>query len=304
MITFLGRIVTLYIIILSITAGFLVNYALKYVLVKYGMDFILPYSNYISWSVFIVLYGSNLKRLWIYTPENHGQILVSGIPSIFGTKDIVDSDNIERPTKQRAVFEGWSGKWPWETAAKDSNPISLVKTTPLNISVEAQSADNLTIKAKFVGAMSAIPDANLVWHNRANESAAVDLYKARIHAEAQKLIREGLSAAIVVDPTKFFKPLNDLFGGKKINEEEQRTGRFVSSITVEFAVRDEGTQKLDEAKANASKVRDILDTIIPACGGNQILEQAVAIEVLGLGKAEIPTNINITDPGKGKKGKS
>lgn len=307
MITLLGRVLlstTLHVILASGAFGVLIYYVLWYITTKYGIDISQRNLGFLAVSVFTVLYGSNTKHFWIYTPENYGRILISRIPSLFGVEDITNSEKIERPKKQRAVFEGLAGKWPWETSAQENNPISLTKTTPLNVSVDAQSSEGLTIKVKLVGAMSAIPDSNLVWHNRASESAAIDLYTARINAEAQTLIRGGSSDSILANPTEFFEELKKLFGGDRITEEEQRTGRFVSNITVESAVRDTSTQKLDEARANAVKVKEILDTVIPSCGGNQILEQAVAISVLGIEKAEVPTNINIAaNPGKGKKGK-
>ena len=289
----IAKATTLQVAVTSIVVGFIFNYVIGIICTKIGFSMI--NHNYVGWSLYIITYGLIFNRIWVYVPENNGQIFINTLPNIRGTPDIKTAKDIVMPENQIAVMEGVSGVWPWYKRAGE--PISLVRTVPIPIQItSAQTKDNQLVSVDIIAALTAIPGKSLVWYNRTDETAAIKLFSARISSTAQKIIRSKKARELLKDPNKCFESLALLFSGDEMSPEEIKTGRHVSNISIISTTKSDTTEKLDEAQANAATVKAILQDIIPPCNNNVLLEQTVAAQVLG-GVIAPQTNLNI-NPGK------
>lgn len=280
---------TLQVIIASIVVGFIFNSIIGMICSKIEFTWINP--NYIGWALYVVIYGLSLDRILKFVKENTGQLFISILPGFDSTPDIKKTDEIKRPSKQIALLEGVWLIWPWYKEAGD--PISLVKTVPIKVEIDsAQTKDKQLVSAKIIAAMTAIPGENLVWHNRSDEAAAEKLFSAQIRIEAEKIIKSSDSEIILSNPIDTFKDLKNLFGGEMMTSQENKTGRYISNVSIESVSKSDTTEELDQAKENAGKMKEILDTLIPSCNGNTVLEQTVIARAIGA-QLGAQTNLNI-----------
>jgi hypothetical protein len=279
---------TLQVVIASIVVGFIFNSIIGMICSK--IEFTMINHNYIGWALYVIVYGLSLDRIHKSVKENTGQLFIKTLPGFDSTPDIKKADEIKRPSKQIALLEGEWLIWPWYKEAGDA--ISLVKTVPIKVEIDsAQTNDKQLVTVKIIAAMTAIPGENLVWHNRSDESAAEKLFAAQIRIEAEKIIKSSDSENILSNPIETFKDLKDLFGGEMMSSQENRTGRYISNVSIESVSKSDTTEELDQAKENAGKMKEILDTLIPSCNGNTVLEQTVIARAIG---AQLGSQTNLT----------
>jgi hypothetical protein len=287
--------------VLSTTGVALIIGLLAIITAKTGIYIPLP--NYIATGIIILILGALAKHMYVFTPKNNMRILVSLIPDFGGVREINSTKDIKSPKKQIPVGEGISLKAPWYRNDGDDGLVSLVKTVPINIITSTQSKDDKVVEVEVIAALSAIPGKDVVWYKRADEDAAKKMYEARLEIETQKIIRRTKSSVIIKDPVTTFSKLEKLFGKEAISDTERRTGRILSNVGVKSAELDSPTQRLDEAKANAQKIADILDTVLPSCNGNQILEQTIGARAVDAINNNQASTINVQQV-KGKGGKN
>lgn len=284
---------TLQVIVVSIIVGLIFNSIIGMICTK--IEFTRINHNYIGWTLYVILYGLSLDRIHKSVKENTGQIFINTLPGFDSTPNIERTEDIKRPSKQIALLEGEWLIWPWYKEAGD--PISLVRTVPIDVKIDSvQTNDLQLLSVEIIAAMTAIPGENLVWHNRSDEDAARKLFDAEIRISAEKIIKGSTSENVLTKPDEVFKPLKELFGGEKMSSEENRTGRYISNISIRSVSKSDTTEELDQAKDNAIKMKDILDTLIPSCNGNTVLEQTVIARAIGANLGS-QTNLNI-NPGK------
>ena len=290
---------TLQVVLATILVGFSINEGVVYLISKLPIQIMtqLPNPNYIGAAVCIILYGMFIGRFWKYTKENYGQILISTIPNFTGAQEISDIKEIKRSKKQIVILEGLTGKWPWLIEAGE--PISLKKTVPIDIEIDCPSSDSKIITIKAVASMKANPGNDLIWHDRTDEAAAKAIFQAGLELAFQKRTREVSSDLITSDPDEIYKDVIAKYGGDAIVEKEKLTGRIVGDISIRSVEKDTTTQALDESKANALLIRDILNIVIPACNNNPVLEQAVGATVIQATVAPA-TNVNLVTGKSGK----
>lgn len=281
---------TLQVVIISIIVGFIFNSIIGIICSK--IEFTRINSNYIGWALYVVIYGLSLDRIHKSVKENTGQLFIRTLPGLDSTPDIKRADEIKRPSKQIALLEGEWLIWPWYKEAGDA--ISLVKTVPIEVEIDsAQTKDKQLVTIKIIAAMTAIPGENLVWHNRSDETAAEKLFAAQIRIEAEKIIKNSDSEDILSNPIETFKDLKDLFGGEMMSSQENRTGRYISNVSIESVSKSDTTEELDQAVVNAGKIKVILQELVKECNGNTVLEQTVVAAAIGA-KLGPQTNLNIT----------
>lgn len=280
---------TLQVVIASIVVGFIFNSIIGMICSKIEFTMINP--NYIGWALYVIVYGLSLDRIHKSVKENTGQLFIRTLPGFDSTPDIKKADEIKRPSKQMALLEGEWLIWPWYKEA--GNAISLVKTVPIKVEIDsAQTKDRQLVSVKIIAAMTAIPGENLIWHNRSDEAAAEQLFSAQIRIEAEKIIKNSESEDILSNPIETFNGLKNLFGGEMMSSQENRTGRYISNVSIESVSKSDTTEELDQAVQNAEKIKRILQELVKECNNNTVLEQTVVAAAIGA-KLGPQTNLNI-----------